>query len=234
MLRKITLATVSILLTANLAFALNEPHNVKILETADAGTYTYIKVDENGEQYWAAIMKAPVKIGDIITIKEQVWMKNFKSTALNKTFDKVLFADIERKEISGVDNIHSIHGDMIKKKQEHAYRPDPKFNDGIIVSNESPLKADISEIYNNAEKFKNKNVELEAEVIQVSNKVMGNTWVKIYDGKDAMIFRSVDEDEKVAIGDKVKVIGTINTNVDYGYGFSYKIIGVNGKFTPIN
>lgn len=63
---------------------------------------------------------------------------------------------------------------------------------------------------------------------------MGNTWVKIYNGKDAVIFRSPNEDEKVAIGDKVKVIGTINTNVDYGYGFKYEIIGVNGKFKILN
>lgn len=234
MLKKITLGTIGILLTANLAFALNEPHKVKILETADAGTYTYIKVEENGEQYWAAIMKAPVKIGDTITIKEQVWMNNFKSTALNKTFDKVLFADIQREGISGADNIHSIHGDMIKKKQEHAYRPDPKFNEGLVISNDQPQKTNITEIFNNAEKYKNKNVEIEGEVIQVSDKVMGNTWVKIYDGKDSLIFRSPNEDEKVSIGNKVKVIGTINTDIDYGYGFSYKIIGVNGKFTVIN
>lgn len=81
----------------------------------------------------------------------------------------------------------------------------------------------------NKEKYKNKNVTLEGEVVEVSNKVMGNTWIKIKNNNDAMIFRSMNEDEKVKIGDKIKVTGTINTDVDYGYGFKYNVIGVNGK-----
>lgn len=234
MIKKLTIGCISILLSANLAFALNEPHTVKILETQDAGSYTYIKVEEKGEQYWAAVMKSALKKGQVITINEQVWMENFKSKTLNKTFDKILFAELPKKKgISGVDNIHSIHGDMIKKKQEKSFKPDPKFNEGVIVSKDAPIKTNISEIFKNEEKFKNKNVEIEGEVVQVSNKVMGNTWVKIINGQDAMIFRSPNEDEKVAVGNKVKVSGTINTNVDYGFGFAYKVIGVNGKFTLI-
>lgn len=234
MFKKLTLGCLSILLSANLAFAINEEHKVKILETKDSGAYTYLKVEEKGEQYWAAIMKTPLKIGDTITIKEQVWMKNFKSKTLEKTFDKILFADFSKKGISGVENIHSIHGNMIKKKQKASMKPNPKFNEGIVVSNEKAIKTDISQIYKDKEKFNNKNVEIQGRVLQVSNKVMGNTWVKIYDGKEAVIFRSPNEDEKVAVGNKVKVIGTINTNVNYGFGYAYEVIGVNGKFELIN
>jgi len=229
MIKKLRLTCLSILLSVTTLYALNEEHKVKVLEIKDAGAYTYMKVNENGEQYWAAINKAPVKVGQTLTIKEQVWMKNFKSKALNETFDKVLFADYERKGISGADNVHNIHGKMIKKKQQ-SLRPDPKFNEGVIISNETAIKTSLSDLFKSKEKYKNKNVEIKGDVIQVSNKVKGNTWVKIYDGKEAVIFRSPNEDEKVAIGDKVKVIGTINTDVDYGFGFAYEIIGVNAKF----
>jgi len=229
MIKKLTMACLGTLFSVTTAFALNEPHTVKILEVEDAGGYTYIKVNENDEQYWAAIAATPVKVGQTITIKEQVWMKNFKSKTLNKTFDKVLFADFSKKGISGVDNVHKIHGKMIKKKQDNL-RPDPKFNEGLVISKDKAVKVDISDLFKNKAMYKNKNVELTADVIQVSNKVKGNTWVKIYNGKDAIIFRSPNEDEKVEIGDKVKVIGTINTDVDYGFGFAYEIIGVNGKF----
>ena len=30
-----------------------------------------------------------------LTVKESTWMKNFESKTLNKTFDKVMFADLE-------------------------------------------------------------------------------------------------------------------------------------------
>ncbi len=234
MFKKLTLGCLSILLSANLAYALNEPHEVKVLESINSGAYTYLKVEEKGEQYWAAIMKTPIKVGSSITIKEQVWMKNFKSKTLDKTFDKILFAMYPKKAISGVDNIHSIHGDMINKKQKQAMKPNPKFNEKVVVAKGSAIKTNISEIFSNKDKFKNKNVEIQGEVLQVSNKVMGNTWVKIYDGKEAVIFRSPNEDEKIAVGNKVKVVGTINTNVDYGFGYAYEVIGVNGKFEVIN
>ena len=229
MIKKLMTGCLGILLSVSTAFALNEEHKVKILETKDAGGYTYIKVSEEDKEYWAAISASAVKVGDTITIKEQVWMKNFKSKALNETFDKIMFADFAKKGISGADNVHKIHGKMIKKKQD-TLRPDPKFNEGLIISNEPAIKASISDLYENKEKYKNKNVEVIGDVIQVSNKVKGNTWVKIYNGKDAVIFRSANEDEKVEIADKVKVIGTINTDVDYGFGFAYEVIGVNSKF----
>jgi len=234
MFKKLTLGCLSILLSANLAYAVNEPHEVKVLESINSGAYTYLKVEEKGEQYWAAIMKTPIKVGSSITIKEQVWMKNFKSKTLDKTFDKILFAMYPKKAISGVDNIHSIHGDMINKKQKQAMKPNPKFNEKVVVAKGSAIKTNISEIFSNKDKFKNKNVEIQGEVLQVSNKVMGNTWVKIYDGKEAVIFRSPNEDEKIVVGNKVKVVGTINTNVDYGFGYAYEVIGVNGKFEVIN
>jgi len=232
MIKKLTIGCLGFLLSTSTLFALNEEHKVKIIETKDAGAYTYMKVTENDKEYWAAINKAPVKVGQTITIKEQVWMKNFKSKALNETFEKVLFADFTMKGISGADNVHNIHGKMIKKKQQ-SLKPDPKFNEGIVISKEAAIKTSISELFKDKEKYKNKNVEIKGDVIQVSNKVKGNTWVKIYDGKEAVIFRSPNEDEKVEIGDKVKVIGTINTDVDYGFGFAYEIIGVNSTFEII-
>lgn len=233
MLKKLTIGCLGILLSTSTAFAkLNDSHTGKILEIKDAGAYTYIKVDKKGEEFWAAIIKSPVKVGQEITFKEQVVMKDFKSKTLNETFDKIMFAEVPRKGIKGADNVHNIHGNMIKKKQKEV-KPDVKFNEGLYTSNEKAIKTDISDLYNNKVKYKNKNVEIEGHVLQVSNKVMGNTWIKLYNGKDAVIFRSPNEDEKITVGDKVKVTGTINTNVDFGYGYKYEILGVNGKFTVL-
>lgn len=231
MIKKLTLGCFTALLCASTSFAkLNDSHTAKILEIKDAGGYTYIKVEEKGKQYWAAIIKSPVKVGQDITFKEQVIMKNFKSKALNKTFENIMFAEVPRKGIAGSDNVHNIHGNMIKKKQKEV-KPDVKFNQGLFTSNEKAIKADISDLYKNKSKYKNKNVEVQGDVLQVSNKVMGNTWIKLYNGKDAVIFRSPNEDEKISIGDTVKVTGTINTDVDFGYGYKYEILGINGKFT---
>ena len=240
MIKKLTIACVGALLSISTVMASNTAtlikdtnHKVKILETTNSGGYTYIKVDENGKQYWAAIPSSKVNVGDTIKIKEQTWMTNFKSKSLDKTFDKIMFADLgQRKGISGVKNVHGIHGQMKNKKTQE--KPNPAFNKDLVIAKNSAIKTTISELYNNTAKYKNKNVEVEAKVLQVSNKVMGNTWVKIFDGKEAIIFRSTNENEKLKKDDKVKVIGTLNTDVDYGYGFKYELIGVNAKFTKLN
>ena len=92
---------------------------------------------------------------------------------LNVFIPPQLFADYSKKGISGADNVHKIHGKMIKKKQE-SLQPDPKFNEGLIISEEKAIKTDLSKIYEEKEKFKNKNVEIQGDVIQVSNKVKGS------------------------------------------------------------
>ncbi|RXJ88742.1 hypothetical protein CRV01_08955 [Arcobacter sp. CECT 8983] len=218
---------IGLLLLGSSLFAAGKLHKGEILELQNSGAYIYIKLKKQNEEIWAAIPKTNVKVGDKVTLKESTWMTNFKSKTLDKTFDKVLFGEIEgqKKAIHGVDNVHGIHGQASKK-------PNPKFNN-ITISKEKAIKTDISTIYKNAQKFKNKNVIVQGEVIQVSNKVMGNTWIKIQNNDNAIIFRSTNEDEKVKKGDKIKVTGTINTDVDYGYGFKYKVIGVNAKVEKI-
>lgn len=227
MIKKLSIACLGTLFLTSSLLAAAKLHKGEVLELQNSGIYVYVKVKKQNEEIWAAIPKTDIKVGDKITLKESTWMKNFKSKTLGKTFDKVLFAEIDgqKKAIHGVDKIHGIHGQVSKK-------PNPKFDD-ITISKEKAIKTDIASIQKDTKKFKNKNVTVQGEVVQVSNKVMGNTWIKIQNNDNAIIFRSTNEDEKVKKGDKIKVTGTINTDVDYGYGFKYKVIGVNAKVEKI-
>ncbi|AXX86538.1 hypothetical protein AMRN_0785 [Malaciobacter marinus] len=230
MLKKITIGCVGVLLSVNTAFAKKDTiHEGKVLEFKDAGSYTYVKIQDKDKNYWAAVPATKVIVGETIKISEQMWMTNFKSTALNRTFEKVMFAEMPnaKKAIHGTNNVHGIHGQMTKGE-----KPNPKF-DEIVISKDKPIKTTIAKLFEKKDAFKNKNVQIQGEVVQVSNKVLGNTWVKIKGTNDSIIFRSPNADEKVKKGDKVEVIGTINTDVDYGYGFKYQIIGVNAKFTKL-
>lgn len=228
-MKKITSYCIGLLLCANTALASNQTHTGKILEKMDAGIYTYVKFQTPSETYWVAIPKTDLAVGETLTVKESTWMKNFESKTLNKTFDKVMFADFEdsKKAVHGVDNVHGIHGQKMNNEELK-----PNFEQ-ITVSNETPVKVTISELYEKKDSFKNKNVQIEGEIVQISTKVQGNSWVKISDGKEAIIVESNNEDEKFKRKDKVSVIATINTDVDYGFGFKYQVIGVNAQITPV-
>ena len=229
-MKKFNINCVSLFFFANTLLASNATHTGKILEKMDAGIYTYVKFETQNETYWVAIPKTELAVGETLTVKESTWMKNFESKTLNKTFDKVMFADLEngKKAIHGVDNVHGIHG---QKMNNEELKPD--FKNNITTSNETPIKVTISELYEKKDSFKNKNVQIEGEIVQISTKVQGNSWVKISDGKEAVIVRSNNEDEKFKRKDKVSIITTINTDVDYGFGFKYQIIGVNAQISPI-
>ena len=67
-------------------------HKGKVLQTMDASSYTYVEVEEKGEKLWLAVMKTTVKKGDIIEFPDSPPIINFTSKTLNRTFDKIIFA----------------------------------------------------------------------------------------------------------------------------------------------
>jgi len=64
----------------------------KVLQTMDASSYTYVEVEEKGQKLWLAVMKTAVKKGDIVEFPDSPPMINFTSKTLNRTFDKIIFA----------------------------------------------------------------------------------------------------------------------------------------------
>lgn len=64
----------------------------KIVETMDAGGYTYVNLDSNGTQNWAAVPQTKVKIGDVVEVQGGMAMQNFTSKTLGRTFPNIIFA----------------------------------------------------------------------------------------------------------------------------------------------
>jgi hypothetical protein len=64
----------------------------KVVQTMDASSYTYVEVEEKGQKLWLAVMKTAVKKGDIVEFPDGPPMIRFTSKTLNRTFDKIIFA----------------------------------------------------------------------------------------------------------------------------------------------
>jgi hypothetical protein len=64
---------------------------VKLVE--NAGSYTYAKVDIGGDEFWLATTMVALEPGAEVAWKDYAMMKNFKSKALNREFDQILFVD---------------------------------------------------------------------------------------------------------------------------------------------
>ncbi len=64
---------------------------VKAVEIA--GGYTYARVDVGGEEYWLATTMTALNPGEEVAWKDYAMMKHFRSKALNREFDQILFVD---------------------------------------------------------------------------------------------------------------------------------------------
>ena len=65
----------------------------EVVNFEHGGGYTYIEVKEKTEMtFWIAVENADVNKGDYIRFQEELVMKDFKSKALNKTYDELMFA----------------------------------------------------------------------------------------------------------------------------------------------
>jgi hypothetical protein len=80
------------------AWAQGALHQGEVLDTMNGGGYTYIQLKEADKTYWAAGPQTQVSKGDKVEVSEQMWMNDFKSSSLNRTFDKIMFVgDINKK-----------------------------------------------------------------------------------------------------------------------------------------
>ena len=64
----------------------------KVVETMDAGGYTYVNVEKNGQSSWAAVPVTKVNVGQEIEVRAGMQMGTFTSKSLNRTFEKIVFS----------------------------------------------------------------------------------------------------------------------------------------------
>ncbi len=63
-----------------------------VVETMDAGGYTYVQLENDGQKHWVAIPESQVKVGDEVELVAGMEMRNFKSKSLDRTFDTIIFS----------------------------------------------------------------------------------------------------------------------------------------------
>lgn len=64
----------------------------RVVETMNAGGYTYVCLEKDGNKGWAAIPATEVKVGDDVEIAQGTQMAQFTSKTLKRTFDKITFS----------------------------------------------------------------------------------------------------------------------------------------------
>jgi hypothetical protein len=204
----------------------NGAYSGTLLETLNAGGYTYVKIDYNNEPTWAAGPVTILKKGDMIGFNARMPMLNFHSKTLNRDFETIYFVDHFT-----VNGKRSLTAKKQNSLDPHAStKPQPK-----SISLKSFSKAEngqtIAEILHN--KSAKTRVQIRGQVSKFTAGVMGKNWIHIRD-KSTDKDLTITTDATVAIDEVIFIEGNITLNKDFGYGYVYDVIIEDAKITSQN
>jgi len=203
----------------------------KVAETIDGGGYTYIRITNDAGETWAAVPKTDVKVGDDVTVSIQMTMNDFESTALNRTFDTLLFASM------GTGAVVSPHGGAMGMPpgMDHGAKPDFDVNSISVEKAAGANAKTVEELWAQRADLKDSTITVRGKVVKFLPSIMGRNWVHLRDGsgtaENADNDITVTTNETVAVGDVVVATGVVRVDKDLGAGYSYPVILEEGKFT---
>jgi len=231
------LLAICLLVAAPLAWAGNAPAPMQssakavkgeVLQTMNAGGYTYLRLKTKEGETWAAVNQTSVRQGAEVTIENSMVMHDFESKSLKKTFPKILFGTLG--EASG-----SAQGASQNMAAAHAGLAKTAEAKDIQVTKASGANAySVAEIVTKRAALKDKPVLLRAKVVKYNPGIMGKNWVHLRDGSGSAADNSNDilvtTLSQTKVGDVVTVQGMVRINKDFGAGYAYKVIVEDATF----
>ena len=202
--------------------AMPAPLKGKVLEVKDVESYTYLRLKTKDGEIWAAVGKAPVKVGSEVTIENASMMYNFESKTLKKKFDKIVFGSLGGSGAaphapgSDMAAMHAGAGksaDVGEVKVAKATGPDARTVADIVAG-----KADL----------KDKTVVVRGKVVKFTPDVLGMNWIHLRDGTGNAADGSNDivvtTKDETQLGAVVLVKGVVHIDKDLGSGYAYKVL----------
>jgi len=187
----------------------------KVLETRDVAPYTYLRLKTDQGEQWAVVDKTAVTKGSTVSVEAQMVVDNFESKTLGKTFSSMVFGSLAGAP-AAASNPHegvaqvapAMVAKLAKASGNNAYT--------------------VADLYAKAAKLNNQPVRLHAKVVKFSADIMGKNWLHLQDGSGSAVTQNHDilatSSATAQIGDVLTVSGKLQTNVDLGMGYTYKVL----------
>lgn len=199
----------------------------KVLETMNAGGYTYVLVESGADKIWAAGPETEVSVGDAVTLPPGMEMKNFESTSLNRTFDSVLFVSAIGKSGGSAQPAMPMGHPPTGANQADIESMD---FDGIEVPENGKT---VAALYAEKTGLAGKQVIVRGRVVKYTPGVMNKNWLHLRDGSggEGSNDLTVTTNAAVRMGDLVVVKGVLTLGRDFGMGYKYDILVEDAEVT---
>ncbi len=182
-------------------------HHGKVLETANGGGYTYIRLMLDGKETWVAGPETEVKVGDRVMLTPGNRMVMFWSRTMDRTFEEILFVGGIR---TGAVEAGAETGAEAAK---------------IEVNDVKPLEGGLTvdQILKQAKDLSGQTVRLRATVVKVNSQIMGKNWLHLRDASSEQELTATTA-ETVETGSTLVISAKLATDQNFGAGYSYPII----------
>ena len=192
----------------------------EVLEVREADARTYLRLKTWEGNVWAAVPTAPVKKGSRVTIENLKLVTNFESKALRRKFDRIVFGRIAWPGTApAAQDLNRVHGGLAQP---------PKAGDTKVAKAQGPDARTVAEVHGAKALLKDKPATVRGKVVKFTPNVMGRNWVHLRDGTGKPADKSDDlvvtTREMAQVGATVVASGTIRTDVDLGFGYTYKVL----------
>jgi hypothetical protein len=222
----------------------------KVAEKIDAAQYSYLKLQTSGGEVWAAVPKTDTAVGAEVTVVNAMWMENFASKTLNRTWEKIAFgtlgdgAGAAAAAPAGLPAGHPAVGSdpaqgMFAKaaagegstSPHGAPAAKPDAAPIKVAKAPGPQGRTVAEIWSKRAALKDQKVAVRAKVVKATNGVMGKNWLHVKDGtgEGPSSDLTVASDETAGVGDTVLVTGVVHIDKDLGAGYHYDVIVEDAK-----
>ncbi|MFA7399906.1 MAG: nucleotide-binding protein [Sideroxydans sp.] len=199
----------------------------KVLEVLNVEGFTYLRLDTQQGEVWAAVIKGQIKKGDMVTLGDVSVMNDFESKTLKRKFDRILFGNLAG--TNGGAAKPSALGSSFTVTPPRT--PAPKLD---VISDAPVAKATganaktVAEVVTNGSKLKGKAVVVRGRVVKYNADIMGKNWVHLQDGSGSAADGTNDilvtTANETHVGAVVTATGVVQTDKDFTAGYAYKVL----------
>jgi hypothetical protein len=183
-----------------------------IVERADAGPYTYLRLRTPEGDVWAAVPATTLEVGTLATIDKPMLVKRFESRTLARTFERIYFGTLAN---AGPPS-----------------RPAPTLPPPVRSLHVRPLdggtSVTVADVFARRAELKDQVVSVRAQVVKVIPQVLGRCWLHLRDGSGSKEAKdhdlTVTTTARAAVGDIVLVTGTLRLDREVGPGYAYPVL----------
>lgn len=201
-------------------------HEVIVEEILTTDKYAYLNVKEKNDQYWIAISKREVKVGDRLFFKGGLLKKNFFSREFNRIFETVyLVSKVWEGQEYSASTKQKGGGELIKAAEAL-----PNLKDEKIELATGAIS--LAKLFKSKSEYQGKKVKISGKCVKVNPKIMNRNWLHIQDGSGEGLDLTVTTNEDVPLGAIVALEGVITLDKDFGAGYRYDIIMENAVVVP--